>query len=568
MARRQYLLFIALIAACLYSCSVLSQPDTSKKKFLNAALNAASTDTERINILQDLIDVTPCTDAQAKLDYANTAKHLAEKNNWPSQVVIANRNSGSTYFMCLMDYDKAVACYENNVVIARSANDTTNEAIALEAIAKCYEEQEQHQKAFEYYGEILSLKPGVHIEMGVLADMGVTYSDIGDYPNALSCYIRSLTLLQSQKAKDIQDTLQRAGLLLNIGEIYLLMSRPGQAQENYSSVLKISKQVKDDNLEVWGLIGLGKVAKEQKNYDEAVKKFQDALDICNTINDGTDEVRILNELADTYLQQGIADKAATYARRALILAEDRNYTDPIPESYFTLGKIFLLQKQYNDAVIYLQKALDIYHKVGALDHEKNSWQALSNAYNGMNEPAKAFDAYKNYISIRDSVYSIAKANELTRMDLQFDFKRRQLADSLKQAGYYGKKIERQRILAYSSYTGLVLVMLLSFFIYRSYNIQKKYNVLLSKEKKRHLAHIEEQNNVLKDIAHIQSHDVRGPVATILGLTQLYNFDDPNDPINKEIVQGISTMTEELDVMIKEVIIIENKLRRKSMEDLP
>ena len=404
--------------------------------------------------------------------------------------------------------------------------------------------------------------------MGVLADMGVTYSDIGDYPNALSCYIRSLTLLQSQKAKDIQDTLQRAGLLLNIGEIYLLMSRPGQAQENYSSVLKISKQVKDDNLEVWGLIGLGKVAKEQKNYDEAVKKFQDALDICNTINDGTDEVRILNELADTYLQQGIADKAATYARRALILAEDRNYTDPIPESYFTLGKIFLLQKQYNDAVIYLQKALDIYHKVGALDHEKNSWQALSNAYNGMNEPAKAFDAYKNYISIRDSVYSIAKANELTRMDLQFDFKRRQLADSLKQAGYYGKKIERQRILAYSSYTGLVLVMLLSFFIYRSYNIQKKYNVLLSKEKKRHLAHIEEQNNVLKDIAHIQSHDVRGPVATILGLTQLYNFDDPNDPINKEIVQGISTMTEELDVMIKEVIIIENKLRRKSMEDLP
>ena len=268
------------------------------------------------------------------------------------------------------------------------------------------------------------------------------------------------------------------------------------------------------------------------------------------------------------MQQGIADKAATYARRALILAEDRNYTDPIPESYFTLGKIFLLQKQYNDAVIYLQKALDIYHKVGALDHEKNSWQALSNAYNGMNEPAKAFDAYKNYISIRDSVYSIAKANELTRMDLQFDFKRRQLADSLKQAGYYGKKIERQRILAYSSYTGLVLVMLLSFFIYRSYNIQKKYNVLLSKEKKRHLAHIEEQNNVLKDIAHIQSHDVRGPVATILGLTQLYNFDDPNDPINKEIVQGISTMTEELDVMIKEVIIIENKLRRKSMEDLP
>ena len=566
--RQHYVLFIGLLVACFYWSPALCQTNNNIPDSLRKALQTVQKDTDKVNILLRLVDAIPCENATAKLNYANMAKQLAEKNGWGREVIVANRSLGSIYDYCLNDQKNAILYYEENVALCKDAADTVGEAVAMEEIAKCYEKHEQHQKAFEYFGEILSLKPGGDIEMGVLGDMGVIYSGIGDYSNALSCYIRSLTLLQARKGKEVEDTTQKAGLLLNIGDIYLQMSRPEQAFDNYDNVLKISGQVKDDNLAIWSYIGLGRVYKAEKKYDQAIENFQAGLDKCSVINDLQDEARIMNELADTYLQTGITDKATTYAMQALGVATEKNYTDAVPVSYSILGDVCLRQKKYPDAVLYMHKALDIYQQKGALDYEKNSWQALSSAYSEMGEPAKALDAFKHYISIRDSVYNIAKANELIRMDLQFDFKRRQLADSLKQAGYYGKKIERQRILTYSSYTGLVLVILLSFFIYRSYTIQKKYNVLLSKEKKRHLAHIEEQNNVLKDIAHIQSHDVRGPVATILGLTQFYNFDDPTDPINKEIVEGICTMTEELDIMIKQVITIENKLRRKSMEDLP
>lgn len=68
----------------------------------------------------------------------------------------------------------------------------------------------------------------------------------------------------------------------------------------------------------------------------------------------------------------------------------------------------------------------------------------------------------------------------------------------------------------------------------------------------HLLKIELQNKQLKEIAQMQSHQVRGPVATIMGLQQLLNADDPADPINNEVIQGINISAQILDAMIRDI----------------
>jgi len=65
--------------------------------------------------------------------------------------------------------------------------------------------------------------------------------------------------------------------------------------------------------------------------------------------------------------------------------------------------------------------------------------------------------------------------------------------------------------------------------------------------------IQEQNEKLKNIAWIQSHKVRGPVATILGLVGLLNDDDPVGESNKEIIEGVKSATLQLDNVIREVV---------------
>ncbi len=64
--------------------------------------------------------------------------------------------------------------------------------------------------------------------------------------------------------------------------------------------------------------------------------------------------------------------------------------------------------------------------------------------------------------------------------------------------------------------------------------------------------IASQNERLKEIAWIESHKVRKPVATILGLAQLFNKDTPEDPTNEEILKGIIECAVELDMIIEEI----------------
>ncbi len=68
-----------------------------------------------------------------------------------------------------------------------------------------------------------------------------------------------------------------------------------------------------------------------------------------------------------------------------------------------------------------------------------------------------------------------------------------------------------------------------------------------------LNRIKQQNEKLKEIAWIQSHKVRGPVANILGLVSLIEDDDTMNTANKEIIDNLKSVTTHLDAIIKEIV---------------
>jgi len=524
-----------------------------------------STDTGQVKAYIDMASVIYCADSNSKILIANEAKKLAEKIKWKEGIYNSNRKLGEIYFSCLKNYDKAFQALEDNVKFAKSLKDTLNEAIALETIAKKYQKIPQYHKALEYYNKAFAVKPVIDMQIGILGDIGVVYNTIGDYDNALVSFKSSLRMLDSvaksrNNQRDIHDTLQMAGLQLNIGEIYLAMRELDKALQYYDTVWQTSIAIKDLYFQIACLTGIGETFRLKGNTQKAAENYQLALRKCREINEFREETKILNELSNTYLSTGDYPKALLYADTSLRLAEDQSYTDLLPRSYITLGNIYTKQTRYDLAIPSLQKALSIAKLSNELEYEKNAWYALSDAYNSNHQPTEAFEAFRNYIAIRDSIYNIEKHYAVIKKDLEYDFKTRRTVDSLYQQSVYDKKIDRQRRYTYTGLVGFCLVLLLAFFIYRNYDIQKKYNELLSREKKGHLAHIEAQSNVLSDIAHIQAHHVRGPVASILGLVKLFNYENPTDPVNKEVIDGLAIVTDKLDTVVKEVINKENKLR--------
>lgn len=73
------------------------------------------------------------------------------------------------------------------------------------------------------------------------------------------------------------------------------------------------------------------------------------------------------------------------------------------------------------------------------------------------------------------------------------------------------------------------------------------------EKQKDRQEILGQNKRLKEIAQISSHETRKPLANILGLVNLFDKENLNNPFNKEIVQYLETSANELDTVIHHIV---------------
>ncbi len=62
-----------------------------------------------------------------------------------------------------------------------------------------------------------------------------------------------------------------------------------------------------------------------------------------------------------------------------------------------------------------------------------------------------------------------------------------------------------------------------------------------------------QNEQLRRIAWYQSHEVRGPVASILGLISLFGSTAPDDPFHAELLKHLQIMAEKLDGAVRKVV---------------
>lgn len=73
------------------------------------------------------------------------------------------------------------------------------------------------------------------------------------------------------------------------------------------------------------------------------------------------------------------------------------------------------------------------------------------------------------------------------------------------------------------------------------------------ESRKNEARISLQNQILREIAHTQSHDLRRPVATIMGLVSLFDKQNLSSQFNAEVMEKVSLVCEELDVIIHKIV---------------
>ncbi len=522
-----------------------------------AGLYDATSDTARIKWMIAIAHFSPCSDSTTYFRYLSQAIKLSQQISWHKGSQQAAFDLGNIYSYCenVKDYSKSVNWYKTSIKEAKLSGDTAAQLVTLQSLGIAFHKMTKFGEAIACYKEVLTIATDADTKIVALGNIGLTYSSVGDFPLALTYYDSSLTtlerLIKNEKHPNPSSLEQMGGLLITIADLYVNMSQSSKAIEQYKRVTDLGCEEDVQNtLNVWALMGIANTYQITGNYDTAINYYKKALNISKP-SDFLNKALILNNLSNIYLETNLPTKAREHAEAALELATDYNFPDMLPVIYTTLGKVCNAEQKYQNASQYLQRAIQDFKKSGALDAEKDAWQVLSITYQHLQKNDSALYAYKKFIAIRDSVYNVQKANELTRIDLQADYKRQKE----KATAENEQRIQRQKTLTYSGFAGLVLVLLLSFFIYRNYAFQKKANVIIKREKENaeHQRRRAERSEQFKQqfLANM-SHEIRTPMNAVSGMTDLLLDKQPR-PDQQKYLNVISKSSDILLHIINDIL---------------
>lgn len=372
---------------------------------------------------------------------------------------------------------------------------------------------------------------------GITAQMAIIYQETGQYEKALQYYQKAL---QDDIANDRQGNI--AGDYGNIGIVYLLQKNYPKALEYDQKSLDMFTRLGDNDGVAHNYGNIGNVYKEMGNYAKALEYDQKALSMFRTLGDNHGIALNLGNMADACLET------------AKILSRTHNARDTTGLNAVLIpGNATTLLRQ---AIGYFTECLKISREIDELANIHEFSLGLSDAYALSGKDALALEAYKQHIIFRDSVLSDENRVKIAHLETDREQVLKEKQIEINSLLVAAKKRER---IMYGLAVGLLVLTI--GVVTNKFLQQKRRNRRLAAERKRHLAQIEKQKTVMGDIAYAHSHDVSGQVATILGLASVLNTDNFADADNKIVIDGIVETAQQLDIIVKDMIVKENQLNK-------
>jgi serine phosphatase RsbU (regulator of sigma subunit)/Tfp pilus assembly protein PilF len=322
--------------------------------------------------------------------------------------------------------------------------------------------------------------------IGLIADFQ------GDYPIALEYYFKALKI-----AEEISDKKGIARAYNNIGIIYNYQGEGAKAMEHYLKAYKIMEEINDKRGMSMSLTNVGIIYKNQKEFEKALDYYNRSLKIREELGDKNSIAASFANIGNLYSDMGQYDKAMDFQIKSLKMREEISDKKGIAYCYINMSRIFQDQKKYPQAVEYAGKCLSLSTEIEVLDLIKEAHLALSEIHQKIGNADKALFHYKNYVSVRDSIFNTENTEKTIREEMNFEFEKKEHEEKLEQTKkevVHQAEVKNQRVIIYAVTLGFLLVVFFSLILFKNYRQKESVNLLL-KEKNNI---IEEKNKNITD----------------------------------------------------------------------
>jgi diguanylate cyclase (GGDEF)-like protein len=258
------------------------------------------------------------------------------------------------------------------------------------------------------------------LEALTLNDVGIIYGNLDAYEESLEHLLASLNILESLQADDKS---LLANPLNNIGNLYEKLGNKQRALEFFKASLAVFEQ--EGRGKGITLGNIGRIYVTLGEYDLALDYLQESREFFEGRDDSVYLAPALAKIGDAYAESGDDAKAMAYYKRSLATVRASPYGEFKDEILASLGRFYLRQGAYEAAVPHLEAALAIVEKAGTKQGIYEAYFALSEAYEGLGDTARALHHYKKFRRFKEEVFSEASNNKVRSLMAQFDVERAQ-----------------------------------------------------------------------------------------------------------------------------------------------
>lgn len=448
------------------------------------------------------------------------------------------------------------------------------------------------KKALNYYDTALDYSNQISdmLNIGrIYNGLGNLFVNFGDYEKALNYHFKSLKIKESQN-----DVTGIGNSLNNIGNIYY---RLGNYDKGLDYCFK-SLGLRTANNDVVGMAAsknnIALIYDKLGDETQSLVYFFDALRAFKETGIQRGITYACHDIAQVYMKQKQFDKALEYLNEGLHTAELMKSTERIADFKVSFAHYYNAIGRYSEVNKNAEEALTLAQESGLLDNARVAYQEMAVAAFNTGQFKQAYLYQSRFMALTDSIQNEKKIEKALEEEFNFKEEKNKLEQEKKDL-IYQNRVMKQQWLLFGTLSALAGVITIGVLFYRSSRMKLRssdllatqrnelayknaliveQNKLLNEAKNQLEQKIEQrtsdlrianqelvnQNLVMEQFSFMTAHNLRGPVARLMGLSSLYDFANPGEPFNAEVMKRVKQSSADLDEVIHDLTAI---LRIKS-----
>jgi tetratricopeptide (TPR) repeat protein len=447
--------------------------------------------------------------------------------------------------------DSTISIGKRSFELGKKLQLETGVAIPLNFIGVAYEYKGAAIEAYEYYKLALTEATNQNDNVQVAYsnnNLGRLFLDQGNVLKSLEAHNNALQIFES-----LNDLVGMEFVHLNLAQLYL-------SQQNYKLAEQYFLKVHENRLKldrgpsVSSYINLGTFYRQSGEMAKSNQFFLKADSLCNVIGNQVQRTEVNFLLAENSFLENKLSVGERYGQKALTSAALRGQNSA--RIFNILGKIYFKRNEFGLAKDCFRKVLENSRTFKSVELKMDAHYYLFQIFSKEGSTENTLKNQNQYLSLKDSVNELELTRQIEKLKFQFNLEieqKKRENELLKTLDARNSVIIKKQQTINAIYAvALIVIIIIAILLFRSAKIKSQLNTELEKKQEKIIRQseelrasnleiekinsnlekiieertrtIKEKNKLLREYAYFNSHQIRGPLARILGLVALVNIE--------------------------------------------